>query len=332
MGTKNNTIEVMKSMTMILVVVAHVSKMYTEDGAIAVNGENVILSNLTSFIYSFHMPVFFALSGFVYYICKRELGKYKDNIMFVKNKALRLLVPCLFFLFLNVIPVLYAVDLLTNDVLHQMSLLEDLRHLWFLPTLFAISVLFNLFEEYIYRDYKKTVLIALVLFFVSSFVPHVFQISNILKYFVFYYIGYLFAYKKKISTPPNITNVVVVMAIWTLTTFFILLFSNKQTYGLRSLMLIVSTLCGFYMLYCLSYLICKKGIDKSRCLVLFSKNSFGIYLFHPMFIYLMFYFLKPYNLNSWLLFVGITLIVLIISFYCTSLIRMCGLRMAIGEK
>ncbi|MBO4924547.1 MAG: acyltransferase family protein [Bacteroidales bacterium] len=108
---KDSVIEYMKGFTMLLVVLAHVSKMYTPKGAIPVNGENIILLYLTNFIYTFHMPVFVAISGMVFYICKVSLNKYNDGLAFVKNKFKRLIIPFITILFVIVVPVLHIVHL-----------------------------------------------------------------------------------------------------------------------------------------------------------------------------------------------------------------------------
>ena len=108
---KDCVIESMKGFTILLVVVAHVSKMYTPKGAIPVSGDNSFLLYLTNYIYTFHMPVFVAISGMVYYICKVNFNKYDDGFSFLKNKFKRLMIPFIAFLLLMVIPVLHIVNL-----------------------------------------------------------------------------------------------------------------------------------------------------------------------------------------------------------------------------
>lgn len=98
----DTTIEIMKVITMTLVVIAHVARMYTPCGVISIKNENIVLATLTKFIYSFHMPTFIAISGMVYYICRCKLKKYSNNYKLIKNKTKRLLLPCIFFYIFNV--------------------------------------------------------------------------------------------------------------------------------------------------------------------------------------------------------------------------------------
>ena len=61
-----NEYDVMKVLLLNLVVVAHVTRMYTPQGAIPVYGCNEWLFMMTDYIYSFHMPAFIAVSGMTF--------------------------------------------------------------------------------------------------------------------------------------------------------------------------------------------------------------------------------------------------------------------------
>ena len=89
--------ELIKVIAIILVVLAHITRMYTGEGVVNPLNESLILNYLTKFIYSFHMPLFVAVSGAIYYYVKVKLNKYNDNKIFVKNKAKRLLIPYMVF-------------------------------------------------------------------------------------------------------------------------------------------------------------------------------------------------------------------------------------------
>lgn len=52
-----------------------------------------------------NMPLFTAISGFVFAYLYNELGKYREFLPFVKNKARRLLLPYVVFGVLNVLTV-----------------------------------------------------------------------------------------------------------------------------------------------------------------------------------------------------------------------------------
>ena len=62
--------ELIKVIATILVVLAHITRMYTGEGVVNPLNESLILNYLTKFIYSFHMPLFVAVSGAIYYYVK----------------------------------------------------------------------------------------------------------------------------------------------------------------------------------------------------------------------------------------------------------------------
>lgn len=68
-----NEYDIMKVLLLVLVVVAHVTRMYTPVGAIPVYGCNEWLSVMTDYIYSFHMPAFIAVSGMTFSMSMRKL-------------------------------------------------------------------------------------------------------------------------------------------------------------------------------------------------------------------------------------------------------------------
>lgn len=130
-----NKYDVAKLFTLLLVVFAYSSKMLTDQAAIDNFGINETLSYITSFIYSFHMPVFIAISGSVFSICMKS-GKYSNIVKFVNNKARRLLIPYLFFSIFIVLPVLCFCNLVEGNLFHyyirNYIFCLNNRHLWYI--------------------------------------------------------------------------------------------------------------------------------------------------------------------------------------------------------
>lgn len=91
-------------------------------------------------IYTFHMRVFFALSGAVFFL-RFQQGAYQDLRAFLKKKARRLLVPFFIVTTCCVVPLKYLAGYwdghphLLHDVFVSQYLLLD-NHLWFLVILF----------------------------------------------------------------------------------------------------------------------------------------------------------------------------------------------------
>ena len=144
--TNDNVWGIMKSLAILLVVLGHVTRMYTPQGLLHIGVYPSLIQYITSFIYSFHMPAFFAVSGAVYYINKVEKGKYSNQTYFILNKVKRLLVPYAFFAILWVFPTMWImgyVDNPFNYFFESYVLGLNTRHLWFLIVLFEIFIIFN---------------------------------------------------------------------------------------------------------------------------------------------------------------------------------------------
>lgn len=122
-------------------------------------GHIVVEEPYHSLIYSFHMPLFFFLSGIVY---RSDVG----FVPFVKKKAKSLLLP---YLFLGLLLAVWGVLIETlKSGFHLQTIWEELEGLivqrqwtsaWFLPCLFLTSVIYHLLRRAIR---KRSVLVLLL--------------------------------------------------------------------------------------------------------------------------------------------------------------------------
>jgi fucose 4-O-acetylase-like acetyltransferase len=145
-------IDALKGFGIILVVLAHHS----------------LPDSLDAYIYSFHMPLFFFISGFLF-----DFGKYADSTSsFVKKRFRSLIVPyfcfalliyLFYFLLDKVLPFSFFEDSTLYDVIYTILYApgnSDLINppLWFLPCLFVTELLFYKFWRICYREPRKLVL------------------------------------------------------------------------------------------------------------------------------------------------------------------------------
>lgn len=121
------------------------------------------------FIYSFHMPLFFSISG---YLFMSKLEAYKERSgRFISNKARALLIP---YLFISVLSYtlkaffnrysLRAVEVSFSDFVHGLIYPWDNSNvfLWYLPTLFILFVFFiGIGRVYSFRHTGVNVLLAI---------------------------------------------------------------------------------------------------------------------------------------------------------------------------
>lgn len=125
-----------------------------------INGTSHTLFNV---IYSFHMPFFFFLSGYVAYKTTK-IDSIKSIPFYIKNKAIALLIPMLSwplihkYFFTNSND--YSLDSIGNLILSEIAN----PGLWFLKMLFEIFVIYSMFHVIsTFLNSRKTITIDLLL-------------------------------------------------------------------------------------------------------------------------------------------------------------------------
>ncbi|GKX66103.1 acyltransferase family protein [Inconstantimicrobium mannanitabidum] len=191
---------------------------------------NVIDHNQTSqlihaYIYSFHMPLFFIISGFLYNVARTKQQSYKD---FAVNKAKRLLIPYFFITIVDMIPRM-LLPALVNQKTDFVDAIEKIvisgGFIWFIYTLFFVFMIFHLIKGIFNLSYGKYVFLA-VLIMLDLFkdnIPHIelFTMNKVIFYLIFFSIGYII--KDNYDMIKNVLskNVIVILAaiIFLLTAF-----------------------------------------------------------------------------------------------------------------
>lgn len=319
----------LKIILTILVVLAHSSRMYTDVGIIKPLNQSIILCYLTNFIYSFHMPLFIAISGMVYSFCIDDLNKYHDTVLFIKNKIIRLLLPYIFFGLFYVAPIMVLYNFTSDSYIkycfNGILLVNNSRHLWYLVVLFEIFLISILLKNIIIKKSKYTNIIIFLVLIISSFLafklPGIFQINNLCYYSLFFYLGILFNryYEYFCKINKNVYFIIFMLLI----NIFLFKYSNW-------IINIIKALTGGLSIIGITFYIPEK-IMKYDLVKKFNNNGFGIYLFHPMIIYILYYYLGKYNINPFILCFGITLLSYIISWLLTDILRKIHLFKLIGE-
>lgn len=132
------------------------------------------LNMIHMYIYSFHVPLFFFISGIL----------YKNSSNFVKKKFKSLYLPYVFWALVFIIPYLLFSSGIKNSVLDKgefsfFQLLLGVLYgigssipqnspLWFLPTLFLVSIVYNLIDKIIVLNVDKKNIVLLFAFFIVS--------------------------------------------------------------------------------------------------------------------------------------------------------------------
>lgn len=326
--------DIAKCITTILVVVAHSTRMYTSKGVFTPLNTSNFLTSLTTYIYSFHMPLFIFLSGSIYAYSISN-GKYTNTLNFIKQKAKRLLIPYLAFGLFWVAPIMCLLGLseqsYTTYCITKIIMATDARHLWYLLALFNIFLIAIVTKPLIMSSQKiyriLLFLLSLLLFFASRYIKTAhFQLCNALYYQLFFFIGVFFHlyYKTLIVLFKKIFPVFIV-------TPFILIGIFKYNPNLLSR--IIYSIIGIIMILALSVFIIQR-CEKLTTTPLYKyihTNSFGIYLFHPMIIYILYFYLGQYDIPPIILCFDIAIISLVFSIIATKLFRVLRLKIFIGE-
>jgi len=235
--------------------------------------------NLHNWIYSFHMELFFLVSGCVYHC-----SKYRPYIL---NKMDRLVVPMVF---MGIISIFF--HSVGSDVVHKHTTMTDGligilngKSYWFLYTLFLIFAIYPLIEKIGTKNKWIEPSLMILLITISQFVnyPTVFRISSMMYHLPYFMMGHLLSdgiksNRYKLSFRGQMLAVVVALGI-----YFALLLGDRAIsvvrYGQAFAMI-----AAFY--YAAQMFVCwynsgrKIATMINELLCLASKYSLQLYLFN----------------------------------------------------
>jgi peptidoglycan/LPS O-acetylase OafA/YrhL len=99
----------------------------------------------------------------------------------------------------------------------------------------------------------------------------------------------------------------------------------------KSQLTLLPALLGIYVIYGFSVLLTRTRIIKNKIFELILRDNFGLYLWHPMIIYLLFYLIRKYEINIAIVVIAIFLITTIISLFLSQLFRKIKCGFVLGE-
>lgn len=279
---------------------------------------------MTHLIYSFHMPLYMCVTGMVYGLCVFDLGKYRNGrVAFLGNKAKRLLIPYLCVGLFYVAPVMCLLKFTEQSYLQYcikgIILGGDSRHLWFISTLFCLFALCALLNRWLFKFNSIAIFAILVgVSFCSNIVPNFLGIQNILEYSQYFWFGVII-HKYSVLICEMLVNpigCIVMLSVYVVATI--------TKIG------IIQAYSAILFVFCiLSYVnkdICNRGWFQK-----IERNGFGIYLFHPMIIYVLFALEKYISISPYL-FSGVVFVLsYALSYGLTEVLRKAKLGIIIGE-
>lgn len=154
-GFRDNIIDSLRGLGIILVVTAHVSAGFAYS-----NLSSDVIAFIGDYIDCFHMPLFFILSGYAHGM-KERFSSGQSLLPYVRKSVIDLYIPGLYFSLLYWLPkyLLVSNPAFATENFRTVSLNDLLRIplygfnlYWFLFTLFFVKVLHMFFERYVKRE------------------------------------------------------------------------------------------------------------------------------------------------------------------------------------
>ena len=268
-------------------------------------GDACYTNHLWNIIYSFHMPAFMAISGYLSFRVKDKVGGAKwCSVIWRRFK--QLVVP---FVLWTIILLLYNNSFTLESIIDY--ILYPDKGLWFLWVLFVISVIFVIGDLLSEKTKVKQEIVILTICIVLAitmvmFELRVFSFQFIAYYFIFYVVGYYLHKYYDFVKSVNWVLLVILAVLWGVLAWFwqmkevpsflqaLPLPGSLALYAYR----FVAALLAIFVLFVVSP---KALNDKTRLNLRLGKLgivSLGIYTSHVIFIESIVAFYANINLNN----------------------------------
>jgi fucose 4-O-acetylase-like acetyltransferase len=306
-----------RGIAIILVVMGHIIQYNI------INGQN---TSLYSIIYSFHMPLFFFISG---YVLQKffNVTTLRDSILFIWKKAGALLLPLVAW---GVIRTIYInpIDFMLLSKVYY-SIANQIMHpqLWFLHTLFLLMLFYVVFHwTGFFLNHKKHFLLdVLIYLFLMSLTATLYKLfSHTLPMsFLLYSIFMMFSiftmkYQKILELIENniITTITFILFLFLLGSYNF----NESDLLIMKVLKIIISFTAITLLYKLSkQIIFSKTVD--NFIIQAGKSSLAIYVIHFSFVAIA---LVTFNVNLFVLFtasLAISIVIILAIFYIEKIIK-----------
>lgn len=277
------SLDVIKGLLIILVVLGH---------SIQRNISNYEDNVIFSVIYSFHMPMFMFISGYIAIFTK----KFDFNLL--KKKVSTLLIPFVIWTIISAIErYLKGIDSIYGYLISLF--IQPDSGLWFLWVLFLnfIVITFLVNMQQIIKNHVITVLITIVMLFIVAWVVRILGLNLLAFHFVFFYAGFLFAKYKNIFHERDklilVTSLIlslVLVPFWHISKGPLFL-SNFNLPILNipivryAINILYDYLTAFSVIFFIFYLVRMiSGLSENKILAYFGTKTLDIYVLHFYFL------------------------------------------------
>lgn len=278
------------------------------------------------------------MSGYIFQYLKYEKDKYQKFLLFIVNKAKRLLVPYAFVAIIWVIPISYVLFSYTSkDIIFKYLLCTGPSQLWFLWMLFDIFCFVWIISNWLKNDFIAIFIscIAWLIGYVcGTRFPNIFCIWTAFNYLPFFILGMKLREKNTCFLYKVPTILFVFMQLVLFVVYQITSSNSTILYRLVNLIALYSAhiLGALMSFFVLRWLAEKVDWKNNKLFMMFSKYSMIIYLFHQQIIYVTIIWLNG-KVNPYVhSFVNFLVALVLSSFISALLMKFKVTRILIGEK
>ena len=265
-------LDYLKGIGIVLVILGH-SFSFTGFGLI--NKEKYfIYYYIFNFIYSFHMPLFFIVAGFL------SNKEYKIKSFYI-SKIKRLLIPYIFINIVDYIPRHLFSSFVNNS---SNSLVRVIFYsgvaTWFVYTLFVMFLIFPILDKYIFKKDKHHTFLWLLLIInilnLEIFKINIFTLNRVVFYLIYFYFGYILKnYYEEIKKNRYFNNNLLYIILSIFSIFFLYKYSENN------ITKVIYPFIGFIL--CLKFSLLLRRCKNVKFLEFCGKNSLTFYLLEPFF-------------------------------------------------
>lgn len=291
-------IDVIRGLAIIFVILGHGIHLLFSKG----NLDEVIGTKIFNLIYSFHMPLFFMSSGFLY----KGVNNKKLSELFLKD-FISLYVPYLFINFLYQFERFIAGYMGISLTQPQRSIIEffvgdNYTFTWFLLSLLCVKITFYIFDKYMS---ETTTLIIYILIFWLAYHYNSILIISYLGWGIFYYIGYIIKKYSLDKITGEKRKIIVILCV----NLAIIGFVSLEKIGLCSIVKIIVGIPVF-----LIFILLLPNTPKIKIVDFCGEYSMVVYAIHGLSNYVCYMVLSKFTHSSFVLIIAMFILPILLSY------------------
>jgi fucose 4-O-acetylase-like acetyltransferase len=305
-----------------LVVLRHAFAPFTDSWSLSDLYEyNIGADFIGKYISTLSMPLFVFISGYTYSFLRNYLNKYETYSILLEKKTRRLLIPYVIFAPLYI----YFFKDYANVSEFLLPLWTGSGHLWFLLMIFVLFLIFYPFEAYLKKNIITGFIIAIVCYLLVLPIHYLNldPLAHVFKYFIFFYIGYLFKFKNKLVLKHihKKTNLLVLVHLSLFSFYFYLLKQSDNIYytsAVNQLLLILGIISVTFAYNIINTMLNNSFFNKilvKKSIKVINDNSYYVYIFHQPILILLYSTLFFQRLNI--------AIVIVLGFLISFILALC---------